>query len=270
MNNIIKTGAAFAILALIGGCEIEPEQTRPDRSYTLTWSDEFDGEAGTQPNIDMWTYDIGTGDNGWGNSESQSYTNNPENVSMDGEGNLVITAINNGGNITSGRIKTEGLFAQKYGRMEARIKTPSGAGIWPAFWMLGENIDEVSWPQCGEIDIMEQRGQEANITHGSLHGPGYSAGEAVTSKYILRNDRFDTDFHVYAVEWGEDFIDFYVDDYLYTRFTPDDVPGEWVYNQPFFLILNVAVEGTFVGPINDFTQFPQSMYVDYVRVYQEN
>jgi beta-glucanase (GH16 family) len=270
IKNIYNAFLLVALVTFFAGCEIEAEQTLPDRNYTLTWSDDFDGDAGELPDAAKWTYDLGTGDNGWGNNELQTYTNKPENVSLDGEGNLVITAVNSNGSYTSARIKTEGLFSQKNGKIEARIKTPTGSGIWPAFWMLGDNINEVSWPQCGEIDIMEQNGQFSNVTHGSLHGPGYSGGNAETKSYTLLDSRFDTDFHTYAVEWGEDYIDFFVDGFLYNQITPSDVSGEWVYNQPFFLILNVAVGGSFVGQVKDGTPFPSTMHVDYVRVYSES
>jgi beta-glucanase (GH16 family) len=169
---------------------------------------------------------------------------------------------------TSGRITTKGKFEQAYGRFEARIRLSFGAGIWPAFWMLGADFDQVSWPQCGEIDIMEYRGQAPTIIHGSVHGPGYSGGNAVTRTYVNPDGRFDIDFHVFAVEWFVDRIDFYVDEILYQSIAKSDVPGEWVYDDPFFIILNVAVGGTFVGFPNGNTQFPQTMLVDYVRVYQ--
>jgi beta-glucanase (GH16 family) len=191
---------------------------------------------------------------------------------LDGSGNLVITALNQpfgGANFSSARLKTQGLFTQKYGRFEARIKTPYGPGIWPAFWMLGENINEVSWPLCGEIDIMELRGQEPNTMHGTVHGPGYSGGNSIGKSYSLLNDRFDKNFYVYAIEWDEDKIDFFVNDYLYQRITKEDVPGEWVYDQPFFMILNIAVGGNFVGFPTTQTPFPQKMEVDYVRVYKK-
>lgn len=252
----------------LSSCEVEQTQQLEERSWTLTWSDEFDGAAGESPNPDNWAYDLGTGENGWGNAELQSYTDKPENVSLDGEGNLVITAIRTGSSFTSARINTGTLFSQTYGRFEARLKTPFGPGLWPAFWMLGANILEVGWPQCGEIDIMELRGQEPNIAFGSLHGPGYSAGESITGYYPLEDGRFDTEFHVYAIEWFEDRIDFFIDDFLYQRVTKEDVPGDWVYDQPFFLILNVAVGGTLVGFPSGQTPFPQKMTVDYVRVYQ--
>lgn len=250
------------------GCESDSFQKLDQRDWTLVWSDEFNGAAGEQPDASKWTYDIGTGQDGWGNLELQSYTSNPENVSMDGEGNLVITALQDGSRFTSGRIKTQGLFSQKYGRFEARLKTPYGPGLWPAFWMLGDNIETVSWPQCGEIDIMELRGQEPHIIHGSIHGPGYSGGNPVSKSYALKNGRFDTDYHIYAIEWDENKIDFFVDDYLYQRIEAGDVPGEWVYDQAFFIILNVAVGGNYVGFPTAQTPFPQRMIIDYVRVYK--
>ena len=142
-----------------------------------------------------------------------------------------------------------------------------GQGLWPAFWLLGENIDQAGWPLCGEIDIMEYRGQIPTIVNGTVHGPGYFAGEAVTKSYELQNDRFDTGFHVFGIEWGEDYINYYVDDVLYNQITPDDVNGEWVFDQPFYLLLNVAIGGNYVGAPNEKTLFPQTMYVDWVKVY---
>jgi len=175
-----------------------------------------------------------------------------------------------GASYTSARIMSKGKFEQAYGRFEARIRLPYGQGMWPAFWLLGNNIDDVQWPNCGEIDIMENRGQEPSITHGTVHGPGYSGGSAITKSYDLVNDRFDTDFHVFGIEWGPQYINFYVDDVLYNQITPDDVPGEWVFDRPFYIVLNLAVGGSFVGSPNSETSFPQTMLVDYVRVYKNN
>lgn len=255
------------VLLVFFGCERDDFQKLDERNWQLVWSDEFEGEAGELPDPSKWTFDLGTGEDGWGNQELQRYTNNPENVSLDGEGNLVITAIRDGNSFTSARIKTQGLFAQQYGRFEARLKTPFGPGLWPAFWLLGANVDTVGWPQCGEIDIMELRGQQPHIIHGSVHGPGYSGGNPVSGSYTLINGRFDMDYHVFAIEWDEDRIDFFVNDFLYQRIEPEDVPGEWVFDHPFFIILNVAVGGSFVGFPIDQTPFPQRMIVDYVRVY---
>lgn len=270
MKHLSNATVVIAIATIFAGCEVEPIQTLPERNFELVWSDEFEGDSGAAPNATKWTFDLGTGQNGWGNNELQTYTNNPQNVALDGAGNLVITARKSAnGSYTSARVKTEGLFSHQFGKVEARIKTPTGSGIWPAFWMLGNNISTVSWPQCGEIDIMEQKGKTSNITYGSIHGPGYSGGEAITTPYALQNSRFDNDFFVYAVEWNANKIDFFVNNYLYKRITPADVKGEWVFNQPFFLIMNIAVGGNFVGPPNNNTPFPGTMTVDYVRVYKE-
>lgn len=269
---ILKILFLAMLTATLTTCEVDENQMIEQRDWTLVWSDDFDGPAGQLPDASRWTYDIGTGDNGWGNQELQYYTNRPENVSLDGSGNLLITARREafaGAPFTSARIKTQGLFEQAYGRFEARLKTPYGPGLWPAFWLLGANIESAPWPQCGEIDVMELRGQEPNIVNGSLHGPGYSAGAAITDGYALLNGRYDVDFHVFAVEWGEDFIDYFVDDVLYQRITKDDVPGEWVYDHPFFLILNVAVGGSYVGFPTSQTPFPQRMVIDWVKVYEQ-
>lgn len=269
---LLPAAVVFSLLLTLNGCKKNAVQTLPQREWELLWSDEFNGAAGSAPDNAKWSFDIGTGTNGWGNSELQYYTSRPDNINLDGNGKLVITAKSEsyaGSGFTSARIKTKGKFAQAYGRFEARIKTPTGPGIWPAFWMLGANIDTKPWPQCGEIDIMEQRGQQPSVTHGSIHGPGYSGAGAITKPYGLINGRFDTDYHLYAVEWGEDYIDFFVDNFLYQRLTPDDVTGEWVYNQPFYLLLNVAVGGNFVGFPTSGTPFPQSMYIDYVKVYKQ-
>lgn len=257
------------LLITFSGCKPDDFQKLEPRIWQVVWSDEFDGAAGALPDATKWTYDIGTGQDGWGNQELQSYTNSPQNVSMDGEGNLVITALRSGNSFTSARIKTQGLFEQQYGRFEARLKTPYGPGLWPAFWLLGSNLDVVGWPQCGEIDIMELRGQEPYSIAGSIHGPGYSGGNAITKKYSLADNRFDADYHVFAIEWDAEKIDFFVDDFLYQRIERGDVNGEWVYDHPFFIILNVAVGGTYVGFPTTQTPFPQRMIIDYVRVYNE-
>ena len=257
----------LALAALLWACGGEEEPTAPVEAQ-LIWEDEFDGPAGQLPDPSRWTFDIGTD---WGNQQLEFDTDRPENVSLDGNGNLAITARReafSGSAFTSGRIKTQGLFEQFEGRFEARIDLPSGRGIWPAFWLLGADIDTVGWPECGEIDVMEFRGQEPSVIHGSLHGPGYSAGGAVTASYTLNNDRFDTGFHTYAVEWTEDRIEWFVDGERYQSVGRGDVPGRWAYDHPFFIILNVAVGGGFVGPPGESTSFPQAMLVDWVRVYR--
>lgn len=272
-KNSINIITSLAFIVLLSSCKRDAVQTLPQREWQLTWSDDFNGPAGTQPDASKWGFDIGRGPNndGWGNQELQTYTNSADNVKLNGSGNLLITAVANGSSFTSARIKTQGKFSQTYGRYEARIKTTFGPGLWPAFWMMGENITTVNWPQCGEIDIMEQKGQEPHITYGTIHGPGYSAGGSIGKMYALQNDRFDNDFHIYAVEWGTDYIDFFVDNYLYQRITPEQVKakGQWVFNTPFFIILNVAVGGNYVGFPTSGTPFPQTMMVDYVKVYKQ-
>ncbi len=221
------------------------------------------------PNASLWSYNIGTGQNGWGNNELQYYTDRPQNVTAQ-NGYLIITAHKesfNGSQYTSARLVTKGKFEQAYGRFETRMRLPWGQGIWPAFWMLGADIDDNPWPGAGEIDIMEFRGQNPSVVLGTVHGPGYSAGQSISKSYSLPNDRFDTDFHVFGIEWGPEYINFYVDDVLYNQITPADVPGEWVFNKPFYILINLAVGGNFVGSPNSETVFPQTMLIDYVRVY---
>lgn len=260
--------ALFLVISIsLAGCDEDEKQNIDKRNSQLVWSDDFNGAAGELPDASKWGFDIGN-NNGWGNAELENYTNNPENVALDGNGNLIITAIQTGNTFTSARVKTQNLFSQAYGRFEARLKTPYGPGVWPAFWMLGANVGEVGWPQCGEIDVMELKGQSPNVINGTIHGPGYSAGNAISSSYALRNSRFDLDYHIFAVEWSEDQIDFFCDDYLYKRIKKSDVPGQWVYDHPFYMILNIAVGGNYVGFPTAQTPFPQKMTIDYVRVYQ--
>ena len=260
--------AVLLFTLLLPACE--SLGTQDEAGWTLVWSDEFDGPAGQLPNPDNWTFDIGTD---WGNRQLEYDTGRPENVSLDGGGNLAITARREsyrGSAYTSGRIKTQGLFEQAYGRFEARIRLPTGQGIWPAFWMLGNNIDTVGWPECGEIDVMEYRGQEPSIVLGTVHGPGYFAGGGISTRYALTGARFDTGFHEFAIEWTEAGIVWFVDGQRYHAVDRDDPPGRWVFDHPFFILLNVAVGGGFVGPPNESTNFPQSMLVDWVRVYRKD
>lgn len=260
----------FSVIALIFStisCSNDDKQ-KVTNFNKLVMHDEFDTDGA--PNNAIWGYDIGTGNNGWGNNELEYYTDNSDNIKVV-DGMLQITAKKQafmGSQYTSSRILTKGLFEHKYGRFEARIKMPYGQGIWPAFWLLGANSDEVVWPQCGEIDIMEYRGQDPTVISGTVHGPGYSGGNSITKSYDLLTNRFDTDFHIFGIEWGEKYINFYVDDVLYNQITPEKVTGEWVYDHPFYIIINLAVGGSFVGSPNAETVFPQTMLVDYVRVYE--
>lgn len=264
--NIRKIFLACIVFLLIS-CSTDEKQIVTTLN-NLVIQDEFD-IAGA-PNNALWSYNIGTGANGWGNGELQYYTDRSQNIKVE-NGVLKITAIKEsflGSGYTSARILTKGKFEQKYGRYEARIKLPLGKGLWPAFWMLGANSETVAWPQCGEIDVMEYLGSKPTSIFGTVHGPGYSGGEAISKIFELPNDRFDNDFHVFGIEWGENFVNYYVDDVLYNQITPKDVRGAWVFNQPFYIILNMAVGGSFPGSPNAETVFPQTMIVDYIRVYQ--
>ena len=270
---IIRLGLLVAAVTLTISCSPDDKQQVTTKN-NLVWQDEFSVDGAPDPLI--WGADIGNGDAegipGWGNNERQYYTDRPENVTVE-NGVLKITALKEsfqGSDYTSARILTKGKYQKKYGRFEARIKLPWGQGLWPAFWMLGDDTNGAqSWPQIGEIDIMEYRGQQPTIVHGSMHGPGYSGGQAITKQYDLVTERLDTDFHVYGIEWGPGYVNYYVDDVLYNQITPEDVTGDWVFdNNEFYIIMNVAVGGTFVGAPGLNTVYPQTMYVDYVRVYE--
>jgi beta-glucanase (GH16 family) len=255
-----------------------PAAPPTSNSWTLVWSDEFNGPDGSSVDRTKWA--VETGGDGWGNQELEYYTDRNENASVH-EGNLVIRALPEKytgpdgvkRNYTSARLKTFGKFSQTYGRFEARIKIPYGQGMWPAFWMLGDDIDKVGWPACGEIDIMENIGKEPAIIHGSIHGPGYVGSTGIEAPYTLSaKQRFADDFHIFVIEWDTDSIRFYVDKDLYVRRTRADLqPGwKWVFDKPFFLILNLAVGGDWPGNPDETTVFPQTMLVDYVRVYQRS
>ncbi len=249
--------------------------------WDLVWSQEFDEPAGTPPDPEYWTHEVGDGTvngiPGWGNGELEYYTDSVENAATDGMGNLVITAREADGSLlcyygpcdyTSARLISADKAEFAYGRIEARIQVPYGEGLWPAFWSLGNDIGVVGWPQSGEIDIMEFVGREPYEVFGTIHGPGYSGGSAFGNTYTF-GDPVSDDYHTFALEWGPDEIHWYVDGINYHNAAPADVaPNEWVFNHPFFLIMNVAVGGNFGGPIGEDTEFPQEMLVDYVRVYQ--
>jgi beta-glucanase (GH16 family) len=250
-------------------------------AWTLAWSDEFDGPAGAPVDGAKWVAD--TGGTGWGNREREYYTPGAENAALDGAGRLVITARAERADsprgcwygacrYTSARLETRGRFETTYGRFEARMRIPRGQGLWPAFWMLGADIGGVGWPGSGEIDVMENIGREPSVVHGTLHGPGYSGDQGITAQYALPSSAFADDFHVFAVEWIPGQIRWLVDDREYRRTTPADLPGgaTWVFDHPFFLLLNVAVGGAWPGDPDALTTFPQQMLVDYVRVYRQH
>ena len=243
-------------------------------TWQLTWSDEFNAPTGSPPDPANWNIVIGG--KGYGNAELETYTGRPENVQQK-DGNLVITAQKEDltgpdgvpRHYTSARINTQNHFTQKYGRFEARIQLPTGKGIWPAFWMLGDDHETAHWPNCGEIDVLETIG-ESNMMHSTIHGPGYSGGKSISKKYPLpAGESVHTTFHIYAVEWSPNDIKFFFDDHLVTHRTPADLPAGavWIFDHPFYLLLNLAVGGNWPGNPDATTTFPQQMLVDYVRVY---
>src|SRR5262245_59657524 len=245
--------------------------------WSLVWSDEFNEPGNSPIDLTKWTPEVGG--NGWGNQELEYYTNRVDNA-YQSNGSLVIKALkerytgldNVTRDYTSARLISKNKFTAEYGRLEARLKVPFGQGIWPAFWMLGSNIDSVGWPNCGEIDIMENIGREPSIVHGTLHGPGYSGGNGIGGGYTLPGgQRFSDAYHTFAIEWSPNSIRWYVDDQLYQTRTPADLPAgrTWVYDHNFFMILNLAVGGQWPGYPDSSTVFPQTYLVDYVRVYQD-
>lgn len=259
----------------------EPTATPQPAGWELVWADEFDGVAGTPPDPAAWVHAIGDGtadgNAGWGNRELESYTDDPANASMDGNGNLVITAraaapgtscYYGPCEYTSARLLTRGRFSVAYGRIEARIKVPAGHGLWPAFWMLGTDIEAVGWPACGEIDVMENVGRDPHRLYGTIHGPGYSGGHGFGKTIDLPAPLAD-DFHSYAVDWGAGEIVWSVDGTTYHRATPADVaPNAWAFDHEFYLLLNLAVGGEMGGHVATDTVFPASLLVDHVRVYR--
>jgi beta-glucanase (GH16 family) len=262
-----------------GGPIAQPPILPPTSGYTLAWSDEFSSANGSAPDATKWAYDLGGG--GWGNQELESYTSRTQNVQIQ-NGNLVITALQENytgtdgiaRNYTSARLKTQNLFTQAYGRFEARIKIPKGQGIWPAFWMLGNDISQNGWPKCGEIDIMENIGREPGIVHGSLHGPSSVAhtSDSTSTVSLPPGKNYSDDFHIYAIQWEPGTVRFYIDSDNYATLTQAQWPvgGQWVFDHPFFMIVNVAVGGVWPGSADARTPFPQQMLVDYVRVYSKN
>ncbi len=245
--------------------------------WHLTWSDEFNAPNGSPPDPAKWNIVIAG--NGFGNGELETYTAHPANIEQR-DGNLVITArkedlVGPDGfarNHTSARINTQNHFTQKYGRFEARIKLPTGKGVWPAFWMLGDDHETNEWPNCGEIDILEAIGSPTTM-YSTIHGPGYSGSKGPSTKFNLpAAEQIDNAFHLYAVEWSPNDIKFFFDGLLIVERTPADLPpgAQWVYDHPFYLLLNLAIGGYWPGEPDDTTVFPKEMLVDYVRVYSKH
>jgi beta-glucanase (GH16 family) len=256
---------------------VNPSDAASLAGWKLTWSDEFNGPDGSAVDPTKWKHDVGG--TGWGNGELEYYTDGTQNAVVQG-GYLVVTATVQGASqhkcsygtcrYTSARLLTQGLFSQQYGRFEARAQMPSGKGLWPAIWALGDNIATVRWPTCGEIDFMETIGTDVSTNHGSLHMP---SNYGPTGTYKLANGASFADaFHTFAIEWEPGTIRFYVDDQLYETRNKSSVPGAdtWEFEHPFFLLVNVAVGGQWPGSPDSTTTFPQTLKVDYVRVYQKD
>jgi beta-glucanase (GH16 family) len=259
------TVGALAGLSLLAGARCEAPLPTPGE---VTFEDTFDGAAGTLPDAAKWTFE--TGGDGFGNEQLEFDTDRAQNASLDGEGHLAIVARREdfgGRSFTSARLSTAGTFAQAYGRFEARMKLPRGQGIWPAFWLLGDDVETTTWPACGEIDVMELRGQDPTTIVASAHGPGYSGGGAIHVDHTLDVGTFADDFHVFAVEWEPERIRYFVDDELIQTITPAALGSRaWVFDHSFRVLVNLAVGGNFVGAPDDTTVFPQTLLVDHVRV----
>ncbi len=267
-------GGALAAISAIGAAD--PADLRPD---VASFTDDFNGAAGSGIDQSKWHFE--TGDN-VNNHELEFYTSGTHNAALDGNGNLVITARkDNPSNFqcwygtcqyTSARLSTAATFTQTYGHFETRMKIPFGQGVWPAFWMLGNNIGSVGWPQCGEIDIMENIGREPSTVHGTIHGPGYSGANGIGAPFTLPNgQRFTDAFHVFAIDWSPNQVQWSVDGQIYETRTPADLHGnQWVFDHPFYVLVNFAVGGDFPGNPDGSTVFPQTLVVDYVHVTTSN
>lgn len=236
----------------------------------LVWSDEFDTANGSSPDPKKWVLELGN-NRGWGNNELQVYTDSLENCSIV-DGHLVIRALQeeiDGFDYSSARLKTYGLYEVQYGRIEMRAKLPQGKGIWPAFWMLGADIETVPWPQCGEIDIMEHIGREPDLVHGTVHGPEYHGNMGI-GKAIQSDTSLYDEFHTYAIEWDTESIRWYFDDQQYHQIVKSKLLSTytWVFDKPYFILINLAVGGNWPQNPDDTTTFPQEYIIDYVRVYR--
>jgi beta-glucanase (GH16 family) len=263
---VLVVAAIVAVVAAPRG----KSDTAPT-GWRLAWSDEFDGSAGSRPDPKKWTYDLGDLNV---NHELEWYTDKPANVRLNGSGQLEIVARKEsveGHQYTSGRILTRDRYTTKYGRIEARIKLPGGQGMWPAFWMLGADIAFVGWPNSGEVDIMENIGREPAVNHGTIHGPGYSGADGLSGQVALDRGALSDAYHDYAIEWSPYAITWFLDGTPYETQKRGSQPAQdpWVYDHPFFLLLNVAVGGDWPGNPDETTVFPQTMSVDWVRVYKQ-
>ncbi|MCL6457689.1 MAG: family 16 glycosylhydrolase, partial [Gorillibacterium sp.] len=271
----IATKAGLTDSAVASAAYIINTGSQQPGNWNLVWNDEFNGTAGTGVDTSKWTYETGGG--GFGNNEQENYTNRTANVYLEqdpADANnrlLVLKAIKEnyeGSSYTSGRIKTQDKYSFTYGRVEMKAKLPQGQGIWPAFWMLGDDITTAGWPNCGEIDIMEFVGKTPTNVYGTIHGPDYSGGGGIGTSFTYPAG-FTNSFHTYAIEWEPNVIRWYFDGQLFQVRTVDDLSGRtWVFNHNHFILLNLAVGGEWPGGPDATTIFPQKYLIDYVRVYQ--
>lgn len=230
----------------------------------LIWADEFDAREGAPPDPAWWSHEVGG--HGWGNDELQAYTSDPANASHDGQGNLVIRALKRGDAITSARLITKGRFDFRHGRVEARALLPVGSGLWSAIWMLGSDIDEVGWPGCGEIDVMENLGADPGRVFGTVHCPAHSGSNGVSGEATRRPTPPGT-YRLFAVDWAPGSIIWSVDGREYHSVSPAQLGASWVFDHPFYLLVNLAVGGTLGGALGEDTRFPAEFKLDYLRVY---
>jgi len=280
---LTRMGGTWYVLALLGCAPGAPYALPTSETWVQVWSDEFDGAAGASIDTTKWRYDTadgcGGGNCGWGNNEKEYYSTAPANIALNGQGQLMIVARTAPAGLTcyygacrytSAKITTRGKMEVAPGRVEARIKLALGQGLWPAFWLLGRNIPVVGWPACGELDIMENRGSAPTITSSAVHGPGYSGNTPFAHPHALAHGSVADDYHTYSVEWDSLTIRFFVDDTVHYVVRRGDVAhyGNWVFDQQFFVILNLAVGGNFDGDPASDAIFPATMLVDYVRVYR--
>jgi beta-glucanase (GH16 family) len=280
---------AFAATTACGGGAAASTTSPPDTTttpkitYTQVWSDEFDGAAGAPADPAKWSFDVGDGCTagicGWGNNEKEYYTNGTDNVSLDGQGHLAIVARVSALSVscyygpcryTSAKITTRGKMSAAPGRVEARIRIPKGQGLWPAFWMLGNDFGTVGWPASGELDIMENKGSAPNTSSSAIHGPGYSGNTPFAhANTISAPATLADDYHLYAVEWNAFVASFYVDGIMHYQVLQGDIQryGTSILDKPYYIILNLAVGGNFDGDPASDSILPATMLVDYVRVY---
>ncbi len=274
----VTVGLALSAFALG-----RPSHTHPGKSHgpalprygKLVWSDEFKGPAGTPPDTSKWIHDVGA----WGYTEKEleTYTDSPASASLDGHGDLAIVARHQTGTgpdgrtrkYTSARLETQGRFSSTYGLVEARMKIPAGAGLWPAFWLLGNDINTVGWPKSGEIDVLEALDRYPSVAHGFINGPSGDGGHYTVGRTVVSATSLASRFHTYAISWSRNSITWLLDGVPYGTATPKDLsPGsKWVYNRAFHLVLNLAVGGNWGGPPTSSTHFPATLLVDWVRVY---